>query len=110
MGDRVSFIFRFYEKIPIILYSHYGYSTWKDDLDRIMNLTKVKSRISMKDYEYTIRIIISELIGNRWADETGFGLYASPSVTMEYQSPIVEIDIPTGVYFLTQKKEELQNA
>ena len=75
MGDRVVYSIRQDEELSLNLYSHWGGEA------RFINLAvalqAAKPRIEMGDMAYTARIIISQLVGDQWDSETGFGLWAS---------------------------------
>jgi hypothetical protein len=46
---------------------------WRDDLALALG----KARPRWDDASYGIRIVVSQLIGDKWNDETGFGLFTS---------------------------------
>ncbi len=76
MGDRVVFQIDSGAGNSICLYSHWGGSTAREDIERA--LVKARPRIDMGDYAYATRIIVSSLIGNNWDSELGYGLYVGP--------------------------------
>jgi hypothetical protein len=91
MGARVNFVFKTeLDKPNIVLYSHWGETTWRFDL--AMAIEKSKSRLNLEDTSYATRIMISQLIGSDWDSETGFGIYLADENTM-YDSEVVEIDM-----------------
>lgn len=73
MGDRVVYTIKQDKDLSINLYSHWG------GYDRFTSLAKAieAARPRWTDTSYCTRIIVSQLIGNDWADELGFGLWAS---------------------------------
>ena len=73
MGARVNYNIKQADGYYLNLYSHWGeYSRF---MDVAYALDKARPRWS--DESYCARIIISNLIGPEWAEETGFGLWAS---------------------------------
>ncbi len=73
MGSRVDFVFKGEWDTPrVVLYSHYGQETWKEDLARALLHAKPR----WKDSVYGTRMIVSCLIKDSIMSETGFGLYA----------------------------------
>jgi hypothetical protein len=73
MGDRIVFSIKQDKELSVNLYSHWG------GYDRFINLARALSAAEPRwnDGSYATRIIVSQLIGDQWADETGFGLWAS---------------------------------
>jgi hypothetical protein len=91
MGARVNFVFKQEEGMPnLVLYSHWGETFWRENLAAA--ITKAQPRLKMNDVSYSTRIIISQLIGEDWDSETGFGIYLAP-VDMDYFDTVVEIDV-----------------
>ena len=78
MGDRRQVIFEFGAKNEstqltepsIILYTHWGGSALPHSFARAINAAKPR----WDDESYCARIIVSQLIGERWDTETGYGL------------------------------------
>jgi hypothetical protein len=75
MGDRIVYTIRQDENLSVNLYSHWG------GYDRFVNLAKALRAAEPRwnDSSYCTRIIVSQLIGDNWNDELGFGLWASNS-------------------------------
>lgn len=74
MGARINFVFKQYENKPnVVLYSHWGADTWEEDLACALSVAKPR----WDDISYGTRITISNLIGERWKSETGFGIYTA---------------------------------
>lgn len=91
MGARINYVFKQDEGMPdLVLYSHWGETEWRNDLYNA--LKKAEPRLNMGDTSYATRIIISQLIGNEWGSETGFGLYLA-AVDQDYWDTTVEIDV-----------------
>lgn len=72
MGARTNFNFKT-ESGEMVLYSHWGGDSKKRDLAAA--LAVAMPRIKMGDTSYALRIVISQLIGDSWDSETGYGLY-----------------------------------
>ena len=73
MGDRVVFSIKQDKDLSVNLYSHWG------GYDRFAALARALKAAEPRwnDVSYGTRIIVSHLIGDDWADELGFGLWAS---------------------------------
>ena len=73
MGDRIIYTIKQDEKLSLNLYSHWG------GYDRFVNLANALRAAEPRwnDTSYAARIIISQLIGDEWSNELGFGLWAS---------------------------------
>ena len=72
MGARTNFTFKT-DTGTITLYSHWGGDS--KDVDLAHALVAAEPRISVGDTGYALRIVVSQLIGDSWNEETGFGLY-----------------------------------
>jgi hypothetical protein len=72
MGARINFVFDDGTESLAVLYSHWGESTWEDDLVGAL----VHAQPRKGDYSYFTRMVISHLIKDYVLDETGFGIYA----------------------------------
>jgi hypothetical protein len=86
MGARTNFTFRT-ETGDLTLYSHWGGDSKEYDL--AVAVKAAMPRIKMGDTSYALRILISQLIGESWNEETGFGLYVGPEGGEESYSPVV---------------------
>jgi len=73
MGDRIVYSIKQDSNLSINLYSHWGGYGRFELLAKALN----KARPRWDDTSYATRIIVSQLIGDGWDDETGFGLWAS---------------------------------
>lgn len=75
MGARINFVLKVYPKelSHVTLYSHWGETSWREDL--AMALAKATPRWT--DQNYAARIVVSQLIGEQWDKETGYGLFTS---------------------------------
>ena len=75
MGDRIVYTIRQDKDLSVNLYSHWG------GYERFTALAKAIKAAEPRwdDMSYCIRIIVSQLIGDHWDGELGFGLWASSS-------------------------------
>lgn len=85
MGARTNFTFTT-DTGSLTLYSHWGGDSKHMDLARALD--KASSRLSMGDTSYALRIIVSQLIGSEWDQETGFGLFVGDEGGEEQYSPV----------------------
>jgi hypothetical protein len=102
MGDRIVYTIKQEEDLSVNLYSHWG------GYDRFVNLASALRAAEPRwnDPSYATRIIVSQLIGDNWKDETGFGLWASkeqgsyggdhPDITVDLVNKTVEDE--TGIH------------
>lgn len=81
MGDRAVVGFRKSAESPTIyLYSHWG---GEDQLPKLQDaLLSARSRWS--DPDYATRICVSQIVGEYWHHETGFGLSVDSYCTPDY--------------------------
>ena len=85
MGARTNFHFKTDTGI-ITLYSHWGGDSKTIDLAKALDAAM--PRISMGDTGYALRIVISQLIGDSWDSETGYGVFIGPEGGEEQYDPI----------------------
>lgn len=73
MGDRIVYSIKQDQDLSINLYSHWG------GYDRFVTLARALQAAEPRwnDSSYATRIITSQIIGDQWNDEHGFGLWAS---------------------------------
>jgi hypothetical protein len=60
------------DKPNIVLYSHWGETSWREDL--AIAIDKAKPRIASGDIPYATRIIIDQLTKDGRDSETGYGI------------------------------------
>lgn len=101
MGARVVFTIVQADGLRLNLYSHWG------ETERFANLAHAleQARPRWSDESYAARIIVSNLIGPDWDQETGFGLWASsedgmyggdcPDITINLSNNTVEDETGT---------------
>jgi hypothetical protein len=85
MGARTNFHFKTDTGV-ITLYSHWGGDSKITDLASALDAAM--PRISMGDTSYALRIIISQLIGDSWNEQTGYGIFIGPEGGEEQYEPI----------------------
>lgn len=74
----------------LVLYSHWGETSWREDLSAAIRFAK--PRLNMGDKTYALRNIIDQLTKDGRDSETGFGLYlAKPDET--FWDATVEINM-----------------
>lgn len=97
MGDRANFGFKQSNGETIVLYGHWaGYEMLKN----LANAVET-ARPRWTDEAYATRIVISNLIGNDWASETGWGLSVNTILDNEHKIPV--IDWRTGTFSLHEE-------
>ncbi len=91
MGDRIVYTIKQDKELSVNLYSHWG------GYDRFITLARALQAAEPRwnDTSYATRIIVSQLIGDQWTEETGFGLWASNGNGMDYggDHPDITIDL-----------------
>ena len=104
MGDRIVYSIRQDKDLSVNLYSHWG------GYDRFVNLANALRAAEPRwnDTSYGTRIIVSQLIGDQWNSETGFGLWASnehgmyggdhPDITIDLINKTVEDETGTHTF------------
>jgi hypothetical protein len=74
MGDRCVIGFKAdKDATPIFLYSHWGGADQHRDVQRAIAAASCRAAA---DPAYATRIAISQIVGNNWGEETGFGISA----------------------------------
>jgi hypothetical protein len=86
MGDRANFGFVQSNGETIVLYGHWaGYNMLGKLADAV-----IKARPRWNDESYATRIVISQLIGDQWNMETGWGLSVNQIQDNEHKIAIVD--------------------
>jgi hypothetical protein len=81
----------------IFLYSHWGGDTKREDA--IKALTEAKHRWGINDTTYAMRIFISQIIGDTWDSETGFGISAKHTFEEQFEPMVIDFENNTVEYF-----------
>lgn len=86
MGDRANFGFKQSNGQTIMLYGHWA------GHDMLHNLAAAVLRATPRwdDEGYATRIVISNLVGNDWNQETGWGLYVNEIGDNEHKIPVID--------------------
>jgi hypothetical protein len=85
MGDRANFVFVQDNEETIVLYGHWaGHNMLANLADAV-----VAARPRWSDDSYATRIAISQMIGHRWSEETGWGLSVNQILDNEHKIPVV---------------------
>ena len=85
MGDRIVFTVIQDGDKQINLYSHWGGYTRFEDLANALEA----SRPRWNDDSYATRIIISQLIGDAWNSETGYGIWVGEDLGAGEYHPLI---------------------
>jgi len=85
MGARTNFSFKT-DGQAINLYSHWGGESAYQDLANAL----AKAEPRWNDISYGIRIAISQIIGNNWDSETGYGLMVNSFGEESYDTLTVD--------------------
>ena len=88
MGARINFVFDDGTESLTVLYSHWGESTWEDDLVGAL----VHAQPRHRDYSYFTRMVISYLMKDDVLAETGFGIYSTSSDNYDLGEQTIVID------------------
>jgi hypothetical protein len=86
MGDRANFGLKQSDGNTIFLYSHWGGEGMMDTLANALAVARPR----WHDEGYATRIIISQIIGSDWREETGYGLYINEIPDNEHSIPVVD--------------------
>jgi hypothetical protein len=78
----------------IFLYSHWGGDTKLEDA--VAALVKAQPRWS--DTTYGMRIFISQIIGDAWDSETGYGISAKNVFEEQYAEMVIDFESQTVQY------------
>ena len=91
MGDRAVIGFKANkDATPVYLYSHWGGSERYVDVQKAINAAQPR----WNDAAYATRIAISQIVGQHWGDETGFGISAGDD---EFAAPDYD-DVPVIIW------------
>lgn len=86
MGDRANFGFRQSNGETIVLYGHWA---GHDMLGKLASAVEA-ARPRWNDESYATRIAISQLVGNEWNSETGWGLSVNTILDNEHKIPLID--------------------
>jgi hypothetical protein len=86
MGDRANFGFRQSNGETIVLYGHWAGHNMLANLADAVD----KARGRWADESYATRICISQLVGDDWNSETGWGLQVNSISDNEHKIPLID--------------------
>jgi hypothetical protein len=105
MGDRANFGFVQSNGETIVLYGHWaGYNMLGKLADAV-----IKARPRWNDESYATRIVISQLIGDQWNMETGWGLSVNQIQDNEHKIAIVDFKQQTFSLHEEDERNNLDN-
>jgi hypothetical protein len=86
MGDRANFVFVQNNGETIVLYGHWA------GHGMLANLAEAVAKAEPRwtDESYATRIAISQMIGNGWSSETGWGLQVNEIADNEHKIPVID--------------------
>ena len=85
MGDRANFVFVQDTGETIVLYGHWaGYNMLENLADAVAS-----AQPRWSDSSYATRIAISQMVGESWSSETGWGLYVNEIGDHEHKIPVI---------------------
>ena len=85
MGDRANFVFVQENGETIVLYGHWaGYNMLENLADAV-----AEAQPRWSDPSYATRIAISQMIGDSWSSETGWGLQVNSISDNEHKIPVI---------------------
>lgn len=92
MGDRANFGFRENAEAPIVnLYAHWGGYEMMATLAHAISAARPR----WTDSGYATRIAISQIVGDDWNGELGYGIYVNTLGDNEHSVPVVNWDEQT---------------
>ena len=95
MGDRANFGFRDSKGDTIFLYGHWAGHMMLQNLASAVHAAEPR----WNDETYATRIAISNLIGEDWAHETGWGLSVDRILDNEHKIPVINWTAKTFTLF-----------
>ncbi len=85
MGDRANFVFVQENGETIVLYGHWaGYNMLENLAEAVAT-----AQPRWSDSSYATRIAISQMIGDSWSSETGWGLQVNSISDNEHRIPVI---------------------
>ena len=100
MGDRANFGFRDSKENIVFLYGHWAGHRMLQNLADAVQIAHPR----WNDEAYATRIAISQMIGDEWASETGWGISVNQLADNEHKVPIIDWKNKT----FTLMEEDLQ--
>jgi hypothetical protein len=100
MGDRANFGFRDSKENIVFLYGHWAGHNMLQNLADAVQIAHPR----WTDEAYATRIAISQMIGDEWTSETGWGISVNQLADNEHKVPIIDWKNKT----FTLMEEDLQ--
>jgi len=100
MGDRANFGFKDRKGDTVFLYGHWAGAHMLENLANAVETARPR----WNDEEYATRISISQLVGDEWTSETGWGISINQLADNEHKVPIINWAAKT----FTLMEEDLQ--
>ena len=100
MGDRANFGFRDSKENIVFLYGHWAGHRMLQNLADAVQIAHPR----WTDEAYATRIAISQMIGDEWRSETGWGISVNQLADNEHKVPIIDWKNKT----FTLMEEDLQ--
>jgi hypothetical protein len=86
MGDRANFGFRDSKENIVFLYGHWAGHRMLEQLADAVQAAEPR----WTDESYATRICISQLIGDEWTSQTGWGITVNQLADNEHKIPIID--------------------
>jgi len=102
MGDRANFGFKDSKGDTVFLYGHWAGHRMLENLAEAVQ----HARPRWSDAAYATRIAISQMIGDGWSMETGFGLHVNEISDNEHKIAIVDWEQQT---FSLHEEDDFRN-
>lgn len=94
MGARTYWEIRGYEGSPsTYLYNHWGGESKWEDTKKALEASQPR----WGDVSYASRIFISQIIGENWASETGYGIVADERGAMPFEEEYFAMTVDFGL-------------
>jgi hypothetical protein len=88
MGDRANFGFKMDKDNTLYLYAHWGGYGMMGTLANALDTARPR----WNDPAYATRICVSQIVGEEWDDELGYGLTLNHLADNEHSVPVVDFD------------------
>jgi hypothetical protein len=100
MGDRANFGFKDRKGNTVFLYGHWAGHRMLENLANAVEAARPR----WTDESYATRIAISNLVGDEWKSETGWGISVNQLADNEHKVPVIDWSNAT----FTLMEEDLQ--
>jgi hypothetical protein len=86
MGDRANFGFKDRKGDTVFLYGHWAGHRMLENLADAVQIAHPR----WTDESYATRICISQMVGDEWASETGWGISVNTLADNEHKVPVID--------------------